>query len=967
MPNDNPKVLHYLAKVAATKKITVSLRSICKRRWLWLWLTLVLLALPLTILAQDGDTTRPTPVILTEEKELYPLGLHLEILEDPGGQLTIEDVSSFEYDDQFTPSQDDIPNLGYTAPGAAVWARFRVRNEADPNIMTWVLALAEERHGYVDMYAPVPDGSGLVHQQAGRLRPFSVREVPYRYSVFKPPLLPGQDQTVYLRFQSPQPMILPLTLLSLEAFANQMQTDLLKYGLFFGVMLVMLGYNLFLYASLRDRSYLYLVLFIACFGLHIGFRSGLAKQYLAPDRFTLDTLKITTSLSLITLILFTISFLQTNVRTPRLHKVLVGVIFLTVLAMFDFVSRPFPAVRNYMILLGMFAVIAASISTWWQGYRPARYYLLAWLFFLGIIIINSLINIGLMPEIYWAQQRLLLGAMVMVLLLSLALSDRINLLQAETSQANRFLRNSEYRLNQFLEAVPAGLVVYDKAAKLSYINQQARQLLSMPTDSATPDELGPSLDQEIVRLSPWVAGSAQPYPPELMPIRRALQGEFASVDDMEIQGLEERVQLEVWASPIFDEEKHLQYAIAAFQDITRRKQMELELRNHRDQLEEVVVERTEELASFLDLTMLISDNYNLDEVLQGALDRIIDFGLCQAVCVHLVAEDQAHLKMFTSHGLSKIQHDQLQRLPLDGDLSEWFTDRQKQVLTLDLSSVTTSITPLRLEGYNYLLGVPMDTRSQILGLISYYRAEDQPYSLDDISMLTALAEQLRIIIENHRLRDEIEEIAIVSERQRLARDMHDSINQSLYSLGLFTLAGREAAEDGDTERLIKSLKRIEEISLDARREMRLLLHQLRPPILTGLGLAEALQYRFDTVERSLGTRVDYQVDGHLDLPDKTAEGLYWVTLEILNNSLKHSKANQVTVRMEMVAPTINMKVSDNGIGFNPELASGGMGLKNIEERIDEMDGCLKISSAPGEGTTIEFAVSVPEMSDTGED
>jgi signal transduction histidine kinase len=71
--------------------------------------------------------------------------------------------------------------------------------------------------------------------------------------------------------------------------------------------------------------------------------------------------------------------------------------------------------------------------------------------------------------------------------------------------------------------------------------------------------------------------------------------------------------------------------------------------------------------------------------------------------------------------------------------------------------------------------------------------------------------------------------------------------------------------------------------------------------------------------------------------------------------------------MEMVAPTINMKVSDNGIGFNPELASGGMGLKNIEERIDEMDGCLKISSAPGEGTTIEFAVSVPEMSDTGED
>ena len=177
--------------------------------------------------------------------------------------------------------------------------------------------------------------------------------------------------------------------------------------------------------------------------------------------------------------------------------------------------------------------------------------------------------IGIAPFLlilrFWWWSNRLLNILVLLTVLSLALADRIDLLKAETA-------DSERRLKQFLEAMPIGVAVYDAAAKLNFINQQARRLLNMADVTSMPDESAPTLDQEIIRLSPYVAGSQQPYPPERMPVTQALHGQAATVDDMEIRGSEQRTQLEVWSSPIFDAHQELQYAIAAFQDISERKQ-----------------------------------------------------------------------------------------------------------------------------------------------------------------------------------------------------------------------------------------------------------------------------------------------------------------------------------------------------------------------------------------------------------
>jgi signal transduction histidine kinase len=384
-----------------------------------------------------------------------------------------------------------------------------------------------------------------------------------------------------------------------------------------------------------------------------------------------------------------------------------------------------------------------------------------------------------------------------------------------------------------------------------------------------------------------------------------------------------------------------------------------------DVLEERVAKRTRELTIFLDLTLLVRETQSLPDILGTALGRILEAGHCQAVCLHLLGqEDESCLELVAQRGLSNAQQQQLERLPLEGPLADWLAWHFEPVLDWSPAATPRSAA-LRLEDLPVSLVVPLQRQGRLQGALSYFRQSDLNFSLEDISLLSALADQLGIVVENHRLRGHIEEIAVVAERQRLARDLHDSITQSLYSLNLFAHAGREAAEDGDAERLDDSLARVEEITLAVLKEMRLLLHQLRPLDLTEQNLAEALQIRFDSVERRLGIEVDFRVEGQQELPDQVAEALYRAALETLNNSLKHAEASRVTVYLEMVTPTVTLKIIDDGRGFDPERVSRGMGLRNIQERLEQLAGGVKISSAPGAGTTVELAVTVADEPGNG--
>jgi len=226
--------------------------------------------------------------------------------------------------------------------------------------------------------------------------------------------------------------------------------------------------------------------------------------------------------------------------------------------------------------------------------------------------------------------------------------------------------------------------------------------------------------------------------------------------------------------------------------------------------------------------------------------------------------------------------------------------------------------------------------------------------------LTTIADQIGVVVENARLRKQAEQAAVTEERGRLARELHESVTQSLYTLNLFASAGRNLAANGDMAQVQKHLDQIGELTQGALKEMRLLIHQLRFPVLSQEGLLAALRQRLEMVEQRAGVNATLEIDHFRDLPTSLEEGLYWIALEALNNALKHSHATAVTVRMCVREASVEMEVKDNGQGFDVPMAaaSNGVGLISMRERATTLGGNLSVSSAVGQGTTVSVHIPV---------
>jgi signal transduction histidine kinase len=156
------------------------------------------------------------------------------------------------------------------------------------------------------------------------------------------------------------------------------------------------------------------------------------------------------------------------------------------------------------------------------------------------------------------------------------------------------------------------------------------------------------------------------------------------------------------------------------------------------------------------------------------------------------------------------------------------------------------------------------------------------------------------------------------------------------------------------------LREIRATTYDALREMRLLIFELRPPVLKREGLAAALQVRLDAVEGRFGMETEFQGNGVSQLSPDVEEGLYRVAQEALNNILKHARASSVAVSLSQSQEVVTLEIIDNGTGFDPLAARerGGFGLRGMEERAARLGGQLVIDSTPGKGTRIQ--VEIPD-------
>jgi len=258
------------------------------------------------------------------------------------------------------------------------------------------------------------------------------------------------------------------------------------------------------------------------------------------------------------------------------------------------------------------------------------------------------------------------------------------------------------------------------------------------------------------------------------------------------------------------------------------------------------------------------------------------------------------------------------------------------------------------------LVVPLIAGGRLVGTVAVGQADTtRQFGPADLRLLDLFAQQAAIAVRNAQLYEQVQQVAVLEERQRLARDLHDSATQSLYAVTMFAEAAARLLRSGEVGQAVDHLGEVRETAQEALQEMRLLIFELRPPILEKEGLVAALQTRLEMVEGRSGLQTEFNAEEIGQLPPEIEEGFYRIAQEVLNNTLKHAQAHKVSVHLCREEQKVILEIADDGIGFDPTTIrrKGGLGLEGMEERVALMGGQLTVHSKPDEGTTVRVEVS----------
>jgi signal transduction histidine kinase len=252
------------------------------------------------------------------------------------------------------------------------------------------------------------------------------------------------------------------------------------------------------------------------------------------------------------------------------------------------------------------------------------------------------------------------------------------------------------------------------------------------------------------------------------------------------------------------------------------------------------------------------------------------------------------------------------------------------------------------------LTVPIIVKGRTIGVLDAQSEDLNFFDQTDVEMLQSLASQAGIAIENVRLHEKAKDIAVLEERQRLARELHDSVTQSLYGLNLYAEAAMGYLAIGQLDQVREYLNDIQMTTQESLAEMRLLIYELRPPILEQEGLVVALQNRLYSVENRADLSTSLKSNLEKRLSPAVEEGLYRIAQEALNNILKHARAKNVEISLMQDKQAVKMEIADNGIGFDPETAcqEGCLGIVTMRERASANGWEFNVDSSPGMGTRI---------------
>lgn len=511
---------------------------------------------------------------------------------------------------------------------------------------------------------------------------------------------------------------------------------------------------------------------------------------------------------------------------------------------------------------------------------------------------------------------------------------------------NALLR-SEERFRTLVETMYEGLGVVNEDNSIKYANPSLSHLLGFTT--------GEMLGRKITEFA--LETEKDVIEEQLSAVKRGVDQTGLITWRKKDNG---HLHSHVSFAGVFDKPNEYQGAIFIITDISE--QIEAS-----KVLEERVAERTQELSSLLEVSREISGTLELEPLL-GLIFNTLHSTIEFSSAVFYAIENQDH-SVYCYPERSYLQLPNMKVNEFDEFLKNITRFHNDEVINISdphkdddainsCGRVVSLLHDFPLEKIYSWMCVPIKFKDRLIGIFSIVQDVPGAFSKDDEKLVQAIAAQTAIAIENSRLFQQAQLGAAIQERNRLSRELHDSVTQALYTMMLYAEASRLALTGGKIDSAKNHLDEVVNFTREAMRDLRLLIFELRPTILTEEGFIGALQSRLEAVEKRSGCKTECLIQGEPNLSLEVETELYWIVHEALNNVLKHSRASNVYLDIKFTDKSATIIIRDDGIGFDAKNIglTSGLGMKTITERVNRINGLLTIETNLGEGTLLKIVV-----------
>ena len=412
-----------------------------------------LIILIFLVLMNSGSLPGQDVLHLSDTSDHYVLGRTLLFYEDKSTTLADSLVLSGGFDGRFELSNTDVLNFGVT--NSIIWVKYKLRNDDPERQPQWILSVKNALIDKVTLYTNNPLGEWMWKEEGDHFV-FDHREIKDHELCFYLNLPDTVVRTVYMRFQTGGSMQIPLQIRTISNYQSAVQLSEILYGLFTGALIIMFIYNLFVFFSLKDLSYLAYSLFIITnLALHNAY-SGHNFQYLLSNNPALANLSIPLIMAFIpcTISLFSLSYLSPSRIILPVRWVLYSVCVLSVVLVGSVFFLPISLATSLagMLIIGtLIAAIIAGVASWAQGNKGARFYVIAWVLLIASGLVTAFRNFGLLENNFVTLHGARIATIIEVALLSLSLADRYNLFRKEKEIAQRKLIEMQREANRVLE------------------------------------------------------------------------------------------------------------------------------------------------------------------------------------------------------------------------------------------------------------------------------------------------------------------------------------------------------------------------------------------------------------------------------------------------------------------------------------------------------------------------------------